>query len=47
VAVFGEELVDVVLCLGFDLAVQVLVVPSVFGGEVVEGVVVAGEMVRM
>ena len=41
----GEELVDIVLCLGLDLAVQILVVPIVLSEKVIEGVVVAGEMV--
>ena len=44
-AVFGEELIDGVLCVGFDLAVQVLVIPFTVGSEVIEGVVVAGQMV--
>ena len=44
-AVFGEELIDILLRLGFDLAVEVLVVPRFLGGQVIEGVVVAGQMV--
>jgi hypothetical protein len=43
--VFGEELIDIVLCVRFDLAVQILVIPRIFGGKVIEGVLVAGEMV--
>ena len=44
-AVFGEELIDILLRLGFDLAVEILVVPRFLGGQVIEGVVVAGQMV--
>jgi hypothetical protein len=43
--VLGEELIDGVLCVGFDVAVQILVVPRISGGKVIEGVVVAGQMV--
>jgi hypothetical protein len=43
--VLGEELIDGVLCVGFDLAVQIFVIPRIFGGKVIEGVLVAGQIV--